>query len=88
MNPFGYQLPDSIQNQLAQRYADIFNIFVRNSNFISRVSFWGVHDGNSWLNNWPVDNRENHPLLFDRNLLPKKAFHAVIETAKGSKENP
>ncbi len=85
LNPFGYQLPDSIQNQLAKRYADIFNIFVRNSNVISRVSFWGVHDGDSWLNSWPVNNRENHPLLFDRNLLPKKAFHAVIETTKGSR---
>lgn len=81
LNPYGYQLPDSVQNQLAKRYADLFNVFVRNSDVISRVSFWGVQDGESWLNYWPVDNRINHPLLFDRNLQPKKAFYEVVKTA-------
>ena len=33
---------------------------------IDRVTFWGVHDGQSWLNDWPVPGRDGYPLLFDR----------------------
>jgi endo-1,4-beta-xylanase len=78
LNPFGYELPDSIQQMHAERYAEFFEIFLMHSDKISRVTFWGVHDGQSWLNNWPVKNRVNHPLLFDRNLQAKPAFYKVI----------
>ncbi len=78
LNPFGYELPDSIQQKHAERYAEFFEVFLRHSDKISRVTFWGVHDGQSWLNNWPVKNRVNHPLLFDRNLQTKPAFYKVI----------
>jgi endo-1,4-beta-xylanase len=43
------------------------------------VTFWGVTDGNSWLNNWPVRGRTNHPLLWDRQGHPKPALEAVVE---------
>lgn len=82
MNPYPESLTDSAQQALAQRYADIFRIFVKHSDRVSRVTFWGVHDGQSWLNNWPVRGRTNYPLLFDRNLRPKPAFYSVIATAK------
>jgi endo-1,4-beta-xylanase len=82
MNPYPESLPDSMQQSLAKRYADMFEIFVKHSDKVSRVTFWGLYDGQSWLNNWPVRGRTNHPLLFDRNLKPKPAFHTVIETAK------
>jgi endo-1,4-beta-xylanase len=45
------------------------------------VTFWGVTDADSWLNNWPVRGRTSYPLLFDRNCHPKLAFAAVIRTA-------
>jgi endo-1,4-beta-xylanase len=45
------------------------------------VTFWGVTDGDSWLNNWPVKGRTNYPLLFDRAAQPKPAFDAVIRAA-------
>ncbi|MCH5684884.1 endo-1,4-beta-xylanase [Niabella sp. W65] len=38
----------------------------------------GVHDGQSWLNGWPIRGRTNHPLLFDRQGKPKPAFYSVI----------
>jgi endo-1,4-beta-xylanase len=69
-----------VQNQLAQRYADVFKLFNKHADKISRVTFWGLHDGVSWKNNFPIRGRTDYTLLFDRELKPKKAFHAVINT--------
>jgi endo-1,4-beta-xylanase len=82
MNPFPESLPDSVQQQLADRYAAIFNLFLKHSDKVTRVTFWGIHDGYSWKNNWPIKGRTNYPLLFDRNYQPKPAFYAVIKTVK------
>jgi endo-1,4-beta-xylanase len=81
LNPHATGLPDSLQQKLAQRYADLFSVFVAHRNQITRVTFWGVTDGDSWLNDWPVRGRTSYPLLFDRNGHPKPAFAAVIQTA-------
>ena len=82
MNPYPNHLPDSVQHQLANRYAEIFEQFNKHADKISRVTFWGLHDGLSWKNNFPIQGRTDYPLLFDRNLKPKKAYHAVIETVE------
>ena len=82
LNPYANGLPDLLQQKLAQRYADLFSVFVAHRGQISRVTFWGVTDANSWLNNWPVPGRTSYPLLFDRSCDPKPAFTAVIHTAK------
>jgi endo-1,4-beta-xylanase len=74
-------LPEGKQKELAERYADLFRVFVRNSARIDRVTFWGVDDGVSWLNGFPVPGRTNYPLLFDRTGKPKAAFDAVVKTA-------
>jgi len=81
LNPYPDGLPDSIQQQLAARYADLFHVFVKHRAVVERVTFWGVADGDSWLNGWPVQGRVNYPLLFDRNGQPKPAFDAVIRIA-------
>jgi endo-1,4-beta-xylanase len=80
LDPYRDELPADVQRKLAERYAAIFAMFLKHADKIDRVTFWGVHDGHSWLNYWPVD-RTNYPLLFDRNLRPKPALKAVIETA-------
>ena len=80
LNPYKNGLPDSVQQALAKRYADLFAVFVKNGTAISRITFWGVTDGDSWLNNWPVRGRTSYPLLFDRDGKPKPAFDAVVET--------
>jgi endo-1,4-beta-xylanase len=80
INPYTKELPDSMQQKLATDYANLFNLFLKYSDKISRVTFWGVNDGQSWLNGFPVPGRTNYPLLFDREFQPKPAFYRVIET--------
>jgi len=71
MNPYPSGLPDSMQAKLTKSYEDLFRLFVRYKDRIERVTFWGVNDGQSWLNNWPVRGRTNYPLLFDRQFKNK-----------------
>lgn len=82
LNPYVNGLPDSVQQQLAKDYQALFNLFLKHKDKITRVTFWGVNDGQSWLNGWPVRGRTNHPLLFDRQSMPKPAFYKVIEARK------
>ena len=81
LNPYSKGLPDSVQQSLAKRYADLFGVFLKNRNVVTRVTLWGVTDGDSWRNNWPVRGRTAYPLLFDRNGKPKPAFDAVMRVA-------
>ena len=80
-NPYPSGLPDEVQQALAKRYADLFGVFVKYKDAITRITFWGVTDGDSWLNSYPVPGRTNYSLLFDRQGKPKPAFDAVIKTA-------
>lgn len=80
LNPYAAGLPESIQQAQARRYAELFKVFLKHSDVIDRVTFWGVADGDSWLNNWPIRGRTSYPLLFDRNNQPKPALDAVIKT--------
>ena len=73
-NPYANGLPEDVQRTLAQRYADAFRIFLKHRDDITRVTFWGVSDADSWLNR----GRTNHPLLWDRQRQPKQAFDAVV----------
>ncbi|WP_414829238.1 endo-1,4-beta-xylanase [Alteromonas sp. H39] len=77
LNPYAKQLPQEVQTALAQRYQDLFTLFYQHRKSISRVTFWGTHDGTSWKNNWPVRGRTDYPLLFDRDGKPKPAYDAV-----------
>ena len=85
LNPYSKGLPDSIQQALARRYADLFSAFLKHHEVIDRVTFWGVADKDSWLNSWPVRGRTSYPLLFDRAGKPKPAFEAVIKVAEQSR---
>lgn len=84
INPYTKGLPDSTQTQLTAAYEKLFRLFVKYKDNIGRVTFWGVNDGQSWLNDFPVRGRTNYPLLFDRQYQPKPAFYAVIKTAAAS----
>ncbi len=86
LNPWPESFPDSMQQVLANRYAALFGLFLKHSDKISRVTFWGIHDGYSWKNNWPIPGRTTYPLLFDRNYQPKPAYDAVIELTKKQPE--
>ena len=82
LNPYTAGLPDAVQQALAKRYAGLFGVFLKHRDVITRVTFWGVTDGDSWLNDWPVQGRTSYPLLFDRNGERKHAFDAVLQLAK------
>jgi len=81
MNPYANGLPDSKQRALAKRYEKLFKVLVANRQNLQRVTFWGVTDSQSWLNNWPIFGRKSYPLLFGRDYQPKPAFQAVLSAA-------
>lgn len=78
LDPYRDGLPEAVERQVAERWAELFRIFYKRRDRIDRVTLWGVHDGASWKNNYPVPGRTNYPLLFDRNRQPKRAFDAVV----------
>jgi len=82
LNPYVNGLPDSVEQQLATRYADLFRVFLKHRDGVERVTFWGVTDAQSWLNDWPVQGRTNYPLLWDRSFQPKPAYDAVMKVAE------
>jgi endo-1,4-beta-xylanase len=82
LDPYRQGLPPEVQQRLARRYADVFALFQRLRTNLRRVTFWGVTDGSSWLNNFPIRGRTNHPLLWDREGRPKPAFDAVVDVLR------
>ncbi len=78
LDPYTEGLTPESQKALTKRYESIFQLFLKHSDNIRRVTFWGVTDADSWLNNWPIRGRTSHPLLFDRHNNPKPAFHAIL----------
>jgi endo-1,4-beta-xylanase len=79
LNPYVNGLPDSVMQQQASDYQNLFKLFLKYKDKVDRVTFWGVNDGQSWLNSWPVRGRTNYPLLFDREFKPKLAYYKVLE---------
>lgn len=86
LNPYANGLPEDVDQQIADRYAEILKTIYNKRDKIARVTFWGLHDGLSWKNGYPIPNRTNYPLLFDRNLKKKKAFYKVVGVPGESKE--
>ncbi len=83
-DPYRAGLPDEVQQKLADRYGELFAMFMRYPQ-VTRVTLWGISDGQTWLNNYPVWGRTNHPMLWDRQLHPKPAFNAVIKALQSVK---
>lgn len=81
-NPYTKGLPEDVERTLARRYAELFGVYWKHRDVVERVTFWGVTNADSWLNNWPVRGRTNYPLLFDRDGKPTPAYAAVIAAAK------
>lgn len=79
-DPWPNGLPDEVQQRLADRYEQIFRILLRHR-AVRRVTLWGLHDGLSWKNDFPIRGRTNHPLLFDRNLQRKPVWHRLMRLA-------
>jgi endo-1,4-beta-xylanase len=86
LDPYRDGLPEAVDQQAARRWEELFRIFYGRRDKIDRVTLWGVHDGLSWKNNYPVPGRTNYPLLFGRDRQPKRAFDAVVAVPAGSRQ--
>jgi endo-1,4-beta-xylanase len=67
-------IPQENYIKQAEVYKKLFDIFMRHSKVIERVTFWGISDTRSW-------RRGQDALLFDGQLKPKPAFKAVIDAS-------
>jgi endo-1,4-beta-xylanase len=85
LNPYRSGLPKPVVDEQAEMYRKLFVVYLKHRAVIDRVTFWGVTDGDTWLNNWPVRGRTNYPLLFDREGKPKAAFDALITVGKSAR---
>jgi endo-1,4-beta-xylanase len=70
--------PELEQKQIEQ-YKKVFEIFREYKSKITGVTFWNISDRHTWLDGYPVPGRKNYPLLFDKDLKPKKAYWEVVK---------
>ncbi len=78
MDPYKNGLTDSMAVAFTNRYLDFFNVLLKHSNKVSRVTLWGVNDAQSWRNYWPIKGRTDYPLLFDRENNKKPVVDEII----------
>lgn len=84
-DPYREAVPDSVQKIWNKRMLDMFGLFLKYSDVVDRVTLWGLNDGGSWLNNFPIRGRKDYPLLFDRNNQRKSVVDEMIKMAYSSK---
>ncbi len=86
LNPYVDGLTEEVATQLHDRYLELFQLFIKHKDKISRVTTWGTDDGMSWKNNWPVRGRTDYPLLFDRDYQPKPIVNTLIKEVTENKK--
>ena len=82
LNPYVNGLPADVMKKLGERYVDFFRLYLKHHDKVTRVTVWGVGDGDSWKNGWPVPGRTDYPLLFDRQYQPKPFVKDIIDLVK------
>ena len=75
-------MPKKTQKAFTDRYLSFFKLYLKYAPHVERVTFWGVYDKTSWLNDWPVRGRTNYPLLFDRDYQAKPVVEEIINLWK------
>ena len=80
-NPYPDNLPDSVQKEQAKRYGELFALFHKLRDKLRRITFWAVHDQQSWRSYLPIRGRVDYPTLFDRQCRPKPALEAILKIA-------
>ena len=78
-NPYSQSIPDEVLQKQADRYQEIFELFLKYKSNIERVTFWGTSDSQSWKNSYPMKGRTDYPLLFDRKFNSKPAYHSLLK---------
>jgi endo-1,4-beta-xylanase len=67
----------AVERQQATHYGELFATFRANKDSVTSVSFWGISDDLTWLDNEPVSGRNDHPLVWDETHEPKDAYDAI-----------
>lgn len=79
-NPVKREKIYSLVSDLLDQYVPVHGIGMQaHWNVIDSVTFWGVADNYTWLDDFPVRGRKNWPFLFDEQMEPKEAFRRVID---------
>jgi endo-1,4-beta-xylanase len=81
LNPYPEALPDSVSQLWNGRMKAFFDLFRKHADVITRVNVWGLTDGDSWKNDFPVRGRHEYPLLFDRQYQPKPFVKEILDEA-------
>nr|WP_302561677.1 MULTISPECIES: endo-1,4-beta-xylanase [Paraprevotella] len=87
IDPYKDGLPKAKAKEADDFYIKLFDIYLRHSKDLTRVTFWGVTDGDSWKNGFPVRGRTDYPLAFDRKMKPKGFVKTIVEMAQSDKYN-
>lgn len=76
--PLGAFTPE-VERAHAGRYGELFREFRAQAaaHRLHGVTFWGIADDSTWLDEFPVPGRKNWPLLFGVDHRPKEAFRSV-----------
>lgn len=72
------ELTAELEAKQAKRFADLFALYRKNKSHITSVTFWGISDDQTWLDNEPVAGRNDHPLLYNEQHQPKAARAAIM----------
>jgi len=69
---------EELEQAFREKYTALFRFYLElaEEGVLDTVVFWGLNDGVSWLNGFPV-RRRNYPLLIGRDNLVKQAFFDV-----------
>lgn len=87
MDPYKNGLSKEMQEKQDKFFTSLFDIYLRNAKDITRVTFWGLTDVDSWKNDWPIKGRTDYPLPFNRDLSPKGFVKDIIKMASDEKYN-
>ena len=63
-NPYSQSIPDVVLQEQADRYHEIFELFLKYKSNIERVTFWGTSDSQSWKNSYPMKGRTDYPQIY------------------------
>ena len=67
----GVEIKPYIQTLHANQYNQLFKTLRKHKDVIDVVTFWNLSDRDSWV------GTSNYPLLFDKDLKPKKSYYVV-----------
>lgn len=69
-------LPSSVEEIQTAYYRRLFEVY-RSKAAITNVTFWGVADDYTWLDQMPYLNRKNYPFIFDVYHEKKSSYEAI-----------